>query len=139
MWAPEEGGDCSDCGAEGKGGEEKRVKQMELLLKGMLQDQEESIKITPENPRNFLPCLLWHQAMQEVGWVKMKPVNSHGAVVPSTKAYRCRRGHVSIDYPNKKVEYQKLWELAKKAVDVYILAGWQVGKKKGKRESEFDE
>ena len=70
--------------------------------------------------------------MQEVGWVKMKPVNSHGAVVPSTKAYRCRRGHVSIDYPNKKVEYKKLWELAKKAVDVYILAGWQVGKKTGK-------
>ena len=122
--APEEGGVCLDCGAEGKGEGEKRVAQMELLLKGMSEDQEVSIKITPENPCNFLQCLLWHQTMQEVSWVKMKPVNAHGVVVPTTKAYRYRRGHVLINYPNKKVEDRKLWELAKKAVDTYILAGW---------------
>ena len=58
----------------------------------------------------------------------MKPTNSAGTVVPSTTPFRNKRNYVSIDYPNKRVGYLKLWDLAKKCVDTFTLAGWQNGK-----------
>jgi len=51
-----------------------------------------------------------------------------GMLSPQHRFCVCKRGHILVDYPTKKIQYRRIWELANKAVDAYILAGLQVGK-----------